>query len=241
MRVTLIGAGRAGTSFARALASRGHHVSLVHHDATPSLVGVDLVILTVPDDALAALAATLPASRSRVVAHVAGSRTLDVLAPHPRRASLHPLAALPSAEVGAERLIGATYAVAGDPLVEDLVASLDGRSRHVPDAVRTVYHATAAVAANHVVALLGHVERLAEAAGLALEDVLPLVHQAVEDVARRGPASALTGPASRGDVATIDAHLAAIPPGERSTYVALAREALDLAERRDRTAASWSA
>ncbi len=241
MRVTLIGAGRAGTSFARALARRGHDVSLVHHDETTPLAGVDLVILTVPDDAIASVAASLPASAERVVAHVAGSRTLEALAPHPRRASLHPLAALPDAAVGAQRLLGATYAVAGDPLVEDLVVSLDGRARRVPDAVRTLYHATAAVAANHVVALLGHVERLAEAAGLTLADVLPLVHQAVDDVARRGPAAALTGPASRGDVATIDAHLAAIPSAERPTYVALAREALDLAERRERTPASWSA
>ena len=44
--------------------------------------------------------------------------------------------------------------------------------------------------------------------------------------------TALTGPASRGDMATIDAHLAAIPESERATYVALANAAFELAELR---------
>jgi len=47
-----------------------------------------------------------------------------------------------------------------------------------------------------------------------------------------GPQDALTGPASRGDMATIDAHLAALPEAERSTYVALAHAAFELAEKR---------
>jgi predicted short-subunit dehydrogenase-like oxidoreductase (DUF2520 family) len=77
---------------------------------------------------------------------------------------------------------------------------------------------------------MGHVRRLALAAGLELEDFLALSRQALEDVALVGPEQALTGPASRGDVATIDAHLGAIPEAERSTYVALANAAFELAE-----------
>jgi predicted short-subunit dehydrogenase-like oxidoreductase (DUF2520 family) len=79
---------------------------------------------------------------------------------------------------------------------------------------------------------MGHVQRLARSAGLELEDFLALSRQALEDVVEVGPAMALTGPASRGDVATIDAHLEAIPESERSTYVALANAAFELAEQR---------
>jgi predicted short-subunit dehydrogenase-like oxidoreductase (DUF2520 family) len=163
---------------------------------------------------------------------VAGSRTLDVLAPHPRVASLHPLITLPSGELGAVRLVGATYCVAGDPAVLDVVGSLEGRIITLSDAQRTAYHATATVAANHLVALMGHVAALAESAGLCLDDFLPLAHQALRDVGEVGPHAALTGPASRGDMATIDAHLAAIPEPERSTYVAMANAAFELAEQR---------
>jgi len=190
------------------------------------------VLLTVPDDAIAAVAARLVVREGQVVAHAAGSRHLDVLAPHPRVGALHPLVPLPSPERGAERLVGATYSVAGDPRVDEVVASLGGRVLRLSDAQRTTYHATASVAANHLVTLMGHVEELARSAGLTLEDFLPLAQLALGDVAELGPDAALTGPASRGDMATIDAHLAAIPERERSTYVALANAAFELAERR---------
>jgi predicted short-subunit dehydrogenase-like oxidoreductase (DUF2520 family) len=116
--------------------------------------------------------------------------------------------------------------------VLDVVGSLEGRIITLSDAQRTAYHATATVAANHLVALMGHVAALAESAGLCLDDFLPLAHQALRDVGEVGPHAALTGPASRGDMATIDAHLAAIPEPERSTYVAMANAAFELAEQR---------
>ena len=237
MRTAIIGAGRAGTSFSEALSRSGHHVTLVHHDELERVGEVDLVLLTVPDDAIAAVAAQLPIDAQRVVAHVAGSRSLAVLAPHPRVASIHPLITMPNEDVGAQRLIGATFALAGDAAVRELVSSLGGRALALDDERRVAYHATATVAANHLVALLAHVQRLAEHAGLSLEDFLPLSMMALEDVAARGPERALTGPASRGDLATIDAHLGAIPASERSTYVALAQVAFDVAERRSRTLA----
>ena len=232
MHISIVGTGRAGSSFFRALSGQGHVVTLVRHDDLRDPPDSALVLLCVPDDAISGVSRQLEPRTERVVAHVAGSRTLEVLAPHPRVASMHPLVALPSSERGAPRLLGATYCVAGDELIGDVVASLGGRVIRLADDRRTAYHATAAVAANHFVALLGHVQNLAQAAGLTLDDFLPLARQALADVTDLGPYAALTGPASRGDMATIDAHLEAIPESERSTYVALANAACELAERR---------
>ena len=232
MHIAIVGAGRAGTSFALALRRVGHEVTLVHHDELLLVDAADLVLLCVPDDAIDVVARELPLREGRVVAHAAGSRNLDVLAPHPRVGSLHPLVPLPDAERGAERLIGATYSVAGDEVVNALVASLHGRVLRLNDGQRTAYHATASVASNHLVALMGHVRELAQNAGLTLEDFLPLAELALRDAGELGPDGALTGPASRGDMATIDAHLAAIPESERSTYVAMANAAFELAEQR---------
>lgn len=232
MHIAVIGAGRAGSSFSTALRRAGHAVTLVHHDELERVGDATFVLLTVPDDSLAEVAGRLAPVATRVVAHAAGSRGLDVLAPHPRVASLHPLVTLPTPERGAQRLVGATYAVAGDELAFVVVDSLEGRAIHVPEDRRALYHATAAVAANHLVALMGHVEALARAAGLRLEDFLALSAMALSDVEAFGPEAALTGPASRGDMVTIDAHLAAIPESERATYVALAQAAFELAERR---------
>ena len=231
MKISVVGSGRAGQSFAIALGTVGHDVTLLHHDELGRVDG-DVVLLTVPDDALAEVACALAPDASRALAHVAGSRTLEVLAGHPRVASLHPLAALSSPERGAARLHGATYCVAGDPVATELVRTLHGRVITLEDSARTLYHATATVAANHLVALMGQVERLAIDSGLELEDFLALAGQALADVASDSPARALTGAASRGDVETIDAHLAAMPESERPAYVALAAAAFDLAERR---------
>lgn len=232
MRITIIGTGRAGSSFAGALRSVGHQVQLLSHLELGVIKSPDVVLLCVPDDEIAIVARAIAPSRDVVLAHVAGSRTLDVLEGHPRVGSLHPLMTLPSGELGAQRLLGATYCVSGDQAIVRVAESLQGRIISLRDDQRTLYHATATAASNHLVALMGHVQRLAESAGLRLEDFLDLSRRAIEDVALVGPEQALTGPASRGDVETIDAHLAAIPEPERSTYVALAHAAFELAERR---------
>ncbi len=228
MNIVIVGAGRAGLSFATALRDV-HQVSVLHHDELAPVVDADLVLLCVPDDHIAATARALRVGRDTVVAHVAGSRGLEVLAGHRRVASLHPLAALSSPEVGARRLRGGVYCVEGDALVDEVVASLGGRLVSVARQSRTLYHATAVSAANHLVALAAHVEVLARGCGLSLADFLPLSAQALEDVSAVGPLAALTGPASRGDVETLAAHVAAVPPEEREVYQTLSQRARRLA------------
>ena len=55
-----------------------------------------------------------------------------------------------------------------------------------------------------------------------------LTRAALDDVATLGPRSALTGPAARGDWATIERHLAALPEAERAAYQAGVSQALEL-------------
>jgi predicted short-subunit dehydrogenase-like oxidoreductase (DUF2520 family) len=91
----------------------------------------------------------------------------------------------------------------------------------VADGDRAAYHAAACVASNHLVALLGSAERIAATAGVPLAAYLDLVRATVENVAELGPEAALTGPAARGDWATIERHRAVLPPRERDAYEAL--------------------
>jgi predicted short-subunit dehydrogenase-like oxidoreductase (DUF2520 family) len=123
-----------------------------------------------------------------------------------------------------------TFAVSGEPVARLLALSLGGRVVEVADADRAVYHAAACIAANHVVALLGQVERVAASAGLDLEAFLPLTRAALDDVASLGPRRALTGPAVRGDWDTLSRHLDALPAQERAGYQAGAALATQLAE-----------
>ena len=233
-RIRIVGRGRAGGSFDGALRAAGWWVELVAHDAPEvraAARGVDVVLLCVPDGAIAAVAASIEPAEA-VVAHCSGASTLEVLTPHPRRASIHPLVALPDPVLGARRLEGAWFAGAGDPVAARLAEVLGGRLVEVAEDERVRYHAAAVVASNHLVALMGQVERVAEQAGVPLEAYLDLARGALQDVAEVGPARALTGPAGRGDDATLRAPLDALDPVERPAYRAVADAAARLAGRR---------
>jgi predicted short-subunit dehydrogenase-like oxidoreductase (DUF2520 family) len=183
---------------------------------------VDLVVIATPDGAIAEVASEIEPVSSTVVAHLAGSLGLDVLAPHERRAALHPLRSIPTPTTD---LRSAWFAVAGDPLVQQVVEDLGGRFVEVADADRAAYHAAASIASNHLVALLGQVERVAGTAGVPLAAYLDLVRGTVDNVERLGPAAALTGPVARGDEATVRRHLDALEPSERPAYEAMAEQA----------------
>lgn len=229
--VVIIGAGRAGTSLARALGESGWPPPvLCGRDVDAgALADVDVVVIATPDDAVAGVAASLVGVTDAAVMHLSGSLSLDVLTGHQRRASLHPLVSLPSSEVGAARLRGAWFAVAGDPVARTVAAALDGKVLEVADDQRVAYHAAACIASNHLVALMGQVERIAAAAGMPLAPYLELTRSTLDNVAELGVAAALTGPAARGDVATLDRHRQAIDPDEWPAYDALVAEARRLA------------
>ena len=232
-RVRIVGAGRAGTSFAAALTAVGFDVQpLIQRgeDLSNAAKDVDVVLIATPDAAIGVVAAAIAPQPNTVLLHLSGAQTLASLAKHPRRGSIHPLLPLPNAEIGAERLLGgATFAVAGDPVARELAEALGGRVVDVADDDRATYHAAACVAANHVVGLLGQVERLAHGIGLDLDCFLGLTRAALADVSTLGPQRALTGPAVRGDWATLERHLLAIPEEERPAYDAGVSLALQLA------------
>jgi predicted short-subunit dehydrogenase-like oxidoreductase (DUF2520 family) len=233
--VRVVGRGRAGTSFADALAAVGWSVERVagrDADHRAAADGVDLVLLCVPDGAVAEVARSIRPGAA-AVGHVAGSLGLAAIeGGHARRAAVHPLASLADGARGAARLrAGTTFSVAGDHVVWEVVAALGGHPIEVPDDLRVDYHAAATIASNHLVALLGQVERVAAGARLPLEAYLPLVLQTVENVSDLGPARALTGPAARGDEATLARHRAVLDEAERPAYDAMAELCRRLAGR----------
>ncbi|HZN13956.1 MAG TPA: DUF2520 domain-containing protein [Acidimicrobiales bacterium] len=231
----VVGPGRAGQSLQLALEHAGWRGLAPlgrGDDLIDAAAGADVVLIATPDGAIADAAAAIRPVPGVAVVHLAGSLGLDVLAPHDRRASVHPIVALPDADTGAARLRGAWFAVAGDAVAREIVAALDGRSIEVPDDKRALHHAAAVIASNHVVALLGQVERVAAEAGVPLAAYLDLVRATLDNVAELGPRNALTGPVARGDWATIARHLDALPADERAGYEAMVELAKALAGER---------
>jgi predicted short-subunit dehydrogenase-like oxidoreductase (DUF2520 family) len=251
----VLGPGRAGRSLMAALDAVGGYRSLAPwgRDRSPvdAAHGVDLLFIATPDDVVADVAAAVRPVDTTAVIHLSGSLGLDVLAGHARRGSLHPLVPLPDPAIGADRLrSGITFAVAGDPAARTAAEDLGGNVVEVGDPDRAAYHAAAVIAANHLVALMGQVERVAATAGLPLDAFAGLMRAAAEDALALGPRRALTGPAARGDWETVERHRAAIAsmPAHRTelagydAMVALARRlSLDTAEGLDPSRAGATA
>ena len=211
-RAHVIGAGRVGSAIAARLRERGIELS----EASP-----ELVVLCVPDRAIADVAPAVPPGPW--VAHVSGATPLAALDPHVRRFSVHPLQTFTRAR-GAEQLDGAFAAVSAETDEAQevglwLARTLGLEPFTLADSKRVAYHAGAAIASSYLVTLRRAAGSLLEAAGAPPEALDPLMGRTIENDFE------LTGPIARGDWATVDAHVAAIrlerPELER-LYVTLA-------------------
>jgi predicted short-subunit dehydrogenase-like oxidoreductase (DUF2520 family) len=203
----------------------------------------ELLLLTVPDDMLPNVVAMLSASgaihEGQVVAHTSGRHGLAVLdeavAVGARAIALHPALTFTGTDLDLPRLhdcvFGVTAGEAERPLTEQLVVDLGGRAMWVPEDRRTLYHAGLAHGANHLVTLVTEAMEILSAAGAEdpASTLRPLLSAALDNALNDGDA-ALTGPIVRGDVNTVQAHLAdlvANAPQTLPSYVALARATLD--------------
>jgi predicted short-subunit dehydrogenase-like oxidoreductase (DUF2520 family) len=181
----------------------------------------DLVLLCVPDRAIAEVAAAVP--RGPWIAHVSGATPLAALAPHGRRFGLHPLQSF-TLDRGPEQLDGAFAAVTAEDEVSatvaaELAAALGLRPFRIEDGRRALYHAGAAMASNYLITLRRAAGALLEAAGAPPEALDPLIRRTVEN------GFALTGPIDRGDWETVERHLAVVAaadPAVADAYRALA-------------------
>jgi predicted short-subunit dehydrogenase-like oxidoreductase (DUF2520 family) len=166
----------------------------------------DLVIVCVPDRAIAEVAAETPIGPW--IAHVSGATPLRALDPHVRRFGLHPLQSFSKA-LGAEQLDGVWGAVTAESddaraIGYDLAGLLGVRPFDLDDASRAAYHAGAAMASNYLVTLRAAARSLLEAAGAPPDALDPLIRGVMDT------GFELTGPIARGDWETVDRHLAVV-------------------------------
>lgn len=262
LRVGIVGAGRVGSVLGAALDRAGHRVvavsavSQASRDRAAALLpaaevmavpdvldAADLVLLAVPDDALAdlvrGLAATGAVRPGTLLAHPSGAHGLGVLAPAHGALplALHP--ALPFTGTAADlaRLTGASFGVTAPeplrPVAEALVVEMGGEPVWVADGLRPLWHAALAHGANHLTTLVASAADLLRSAGVEQPSqvLAPLLGAALDGALRAGDA-ALTGPVVRGDVGTVRAHVAVLgeqAPEVLPAYLALARLTADRA------------
>ena len=202
--ISILGRGRAGRALAEAW---GERAALLEHSAQPA----GLVLLAVPDHAVAGCAARFP---GRCV-HLAGSLHL------PGVPCAHPLT---SFDGRARDWSGTPLAITG-AVPDELrraFGDLGFAAFDLPGELKPLYHAAAVLTSGHAATLWLGAEALLRAQGVALpgRGLLPLAEATLRNITERGPAGR-AGPFPRGDAATIARDAAALSEPWREIFLKL--------------------
>lgn len=211
-------------SSARALAEQ-LAAAVVHHPAEAARAA-ELVFITTTDREIGPTAALIARKDScrpgQIFIHTSGALASDVLAPVRQQGawavSVHPLQAFASLASAKENLPGSCFALEGDEQalarVIELVNDLQGRYFVIKAEDKPLYHAAAVAASNYLVSLIHLSAAVYQQLGLdeeqAMDALFPLIQGTLNNIARSGPAGALTGPVARGDGATLRGHMKAL-------------------------------
>ena len=230
-RVSFIGTGNVATRMAERLCQVGAEVvQMCSRGGTPISEldpnKVDLVIVAVSDDAIAPVLESVTDVGTALWVHTAGSVGIEVFNPSkfPRHGILYPLQTmLKDREVDWTRV---PILIEGDPAIEGIARMMSPSVAHLDSESRRRLHAAAVMCCNMVMFLWYRSQQIVENAGLDFDLLKPLMGMTLERAMEIGPAEAMTGPAKRGDLNTINKHLAALPEEIAETYRELSRQML---------------
>lgn len=192
--------------------------------------------------ALAAAGRIVPGD---IVFHVSGATPSSDLraaeAKGARVASVHPIKTFTDAAQAARTFAGTYCAAEGHPealaVLRPAFERIGASVFDIAPELKPVYHSGGVMACNYLVALIEVALRAHEKGGIprraSLKALEPMVRETVDAIFDKGPAAALTGPISRGDVATVRrqaGRVRAWDPEIGALYRGLGLIAVDLAE-----------
>ncbi len=211
----------------------------------------DIYLIGSPDDHIASCCAALAAggqlSSANVVFHCSGAlgaSALRAAAQHGAAvASIHPIRSFARPEQLVQEFAGTWCGTEGDRRAIDVLArrfaAIGANLVEIDGEKKILYHAAAVFASNYLVTLLDVAQQAYIEAGVAPEIALKLmqllVRETTDNVFLLGPPAALTGPAARGDMATVERQLNAVAGWKQAygkLYGDLAASTMELAARR---------
>lgn len=219
-------------------------------DATEAAQEGSIIFITTPDDVIEQVCAQIAAgggfSPGDTVFHMSGAAANDVLEPARRAGasvgSIHPIQSFADVDGAIDALAGSVFGVTADDnalaVARDIVEALGGTVAQIAEDQKRLYHAAACIASNYMVVLADYAEELYRTIGIdadtARKAYLPLIEGTRANIARKGPADALTGPIARADISTVRDHLTAMAAAglDSSPYRMLGGRAAEIARRR---------
>jgi predicted short-subunit dehydrogenase-like oxidoreductase (DUF2520 family) len=215
----------------------------------------ELVLVTTNDGAIGSVVSELTWRAGQAVVHCSGALSAEALAPAGEAGALigswHPFQTL----TGQATLKGATFGIEADEplfgMLSDMTVAVGGSPLPVPAEARVLYHAASVLSCGYLTTLLWEAGRLWEQAGLPADAAMPAIAAIAEatlaNVRALGPGATMTGPTSRGDLATVRLHLDSVAkaaPELLPLYTAISSRSVALAHEAGRptnTTDEWDA
>lgn len=269
----LIGPGRVGCAVSKRLILAGFSLtavvgtSLAASNDACEFIGCDigaattdlgmaapasLILIAVPDDAIASVAHQLQSQHfltpASVLLHFSGVHPAAIMR-HPNSSAalgcLHPLLPFADRQMAVKQLPSAAFTLEGDqPALERataIVQLFSARAWTIKAEHKHLYHAAVCIASNYLVTLIDETSQLLEICGIDNHQstvfLEPLLTATLENITNKGTQQALTGPIVRGDIGTIKLHLDALKQTSDtalSLYCVLGLRTLSIAEQSGR-------
>jgi predicted short-subunit dehydrogenase-like oxidoreductase (DUF2520 family) len=209
----------------------------------------DMILITTRDDQIKDVCDDLVGQGAigphHWVGHMSGAHASLILGAAAQRGaavfSLHPLQAFAQEEKALADLARTWFSLEGDDprlaRIEEILARTGNRCLRIGPQGKPLYHLAACVFSNYLVTLMAQgMAALAQSGIQPLEGfqaMRPLIEGTIANIARLGPAKALTGPIARGDVSTVRHHLEALEATHldalETLYTFMGLKTLDLA------------
>lgn len=204
----------------------------------------DLVFITTPDDAIAPVAGGIRWRREQFVVHCSGAASTDILEAAKKQGAstgvFHPLQTFADCKNAVHNIPGSTFAIeAEEPLLENLkrmAEVIGGRWIFISAGNKVAYHIAAVIASNYLVTIAKLATDLWQSFGVSREEavrsLLPLMRGTLHNIETIGLPKCLTGPIARGDIGTVQKHLAMlqqVTPDLIPVYKEMGRQTIPVA------------
>lgn len=245
--ISLVGAGNVAFNLAKALKRAGFIIKSVYSrtlskaekladivdavavDNLGSVHKSDLVILAVPDIAIAWVAEKLNHQHEFMV-HVSGSTTISVLQPYAvSYGVLYPLQTFSifrEVDFSDIPVCVEGSSVKERELLSQLASAISDDVRSVDSGQRLSIHLAAVFASNFVNYLNAEATDVLEQAGISRDILFPLMHETLEKMILYNPKQTQTGPAVRKDHGTMSKHIEVLNqhPDKQKVYRILSEQ-----------------
>jgi predicted short-subunit dehydrogenase-like oxidoreductase (DUF2520 family) len=205
-----------------------------------------MIFITTPDDSIHEVLQKLSNLNltNKIICHTSGSLTSSLFSninnSDAPAYSIHPMFAFSDKYNSYKNLQNAYFSIEGPEIhiqeIKDFIKSLGNKSFVINKDDKPLYHLASVTVSNLVLSLINtgcsYLSKCGLSENEALEALLPLIQNNIDNINTNGLVSALTGPVERNDLGTVQHHIHAIPTSDVVLYKNLSLKLLHLSEKK---------